>query len=332
MMRGSILAASLVGVSAFKSYIMKNSQVIGGDHHSELLEIDMDSKTERMVNNELTATTDFVKGSAVCGNTWYGIGTQMSGGNVIAQVDITTGELKVTNVGGLWFQIHCGATNNVLYAVTAINSPPEFAVVKLTLGGEYPQTDVVMEFPPVLWGGWPSSFTFSGNELQANFAVQKKGASVAHDGEVYRVDLATGNITMHKQYAKGFLRSSGVPYFVRHIEGGMTSTGVFSDEELQNKMKLCNVDFSGNSAKVSNCKSLTDDWWASGIPSSQECGDGLHYFPSIGGRTDSYQPIDAGNMVTGEVHEAYQFQGRFYGEGAEFYLGTHACVQSPVTV
>merc|ERR1712048_1222025 len=142
---------------------------------------------------------------------------------------------------------------------------------------------------------------------------------VAHDGEVYRVDLTTGDITMHKQYAKGFLRASGVPYFVKHTEGAMTTTGVFSDKELQDKFRLCNVDFSGEKAQVSNCKALEADWWAGGIPSSQECGDGLHYFPSIGGRTESFQPIDAGNMVTGEVNEAYRFNGRFGYEEAKYY-------------
>lgn len=323
MFRGSVLAASFVSASAFKSYIMKNSKVVGGNN-SQLLEIDMDGKTERVVNNELTAETDFVKGSTVCGNTWYGIGSQ-NAGNVIAQVDITTGQLTITHVGGLWYQIHCGSTDNVLYAVTAINSPPQFALLKLTLGGEKVKTDVITEFPPVLWDGWSSSFTFSGNELQANFPV-KVHSEFAKDGEVYRVDIRTGEITMHKQYSKGILRSSGVPYFVRHTEGAVLSTGVFAAEEGHKDLKLCNVDFGGDKAKVSKCKDLPEDWWASGIPSSQECGDGLHYFPSIGGRMPSYQPIDAGNMVTGEVHEAYQLQGEFGGEGFRWYIGTHACV------
>merc|ERR1711907_400899 len=118
------------------------------------------------------------------------------------------------------------------------------------------------QFPDVLWGGWPSVFTFSGNELQANFPVQGKLESIAHGGEVYRMDITTGEITMHKVYDGGALKKAGVPYFIKHTEGAMSTTGIFSEEELTGKLKLCQVDYSGKEASVSKCKKLPEDWWA----------------------------------------------------------------------
>jgi len=328
---------SVVAVSAHKSYVMKVSQVIGGDN-SQLLEIDTEAQTERVINADLTAETDFVKGSVVCGNTWYGIGSSMQfGGNVIAQVDISTGNLTVTRVGGLWYHLKCTEQANELLAVVAAASPPEFALAKLTLGGEYPTTDIVGKFPAVLWDGWVQSFTFSGNELQANFAVKKRGSDIAKDGEVYRMDITTGNITMHKQYKAGFLRSSGVPYTILHTEGCMQARGIFSDEELVDKLKLCDVDYSGTDAKVTNCQKLGDwkspsQWWTSGALPLQCSDDGLYYFPSEGGRTRAYEPLYGGDFASGEVVEKYQFQGSFIGTEPDFYIGTHTCVPAMATV
>lgn len=332
MLRLSALATCVVGSVAFKSYVMKVSQVIGGDN-SQLLEIDVEAQTERIVNSELTAETDFVKGSVVCGNTWYGIGSSMSAvGNVIAQVDLVTGQLNISKLGGLWYQLKCGEEKNQLYAVSAINSPPQFALVNLTLGGEYPQIDVIGEFPDVLWGGWPSVFTFSGNELQANFPVKGRMESTATGGEMYRMDITSGEITMHKVFDGGFLKSSGVPYFIKHVEGSMTTTGIFAKEELTGDLSLCQVDYSGKKASVSKCKALPSDWWSSGALPLECSDDGLHYFPSIGGRTESYEPINAGSMLTGDVKEAYELKGEFLGEEPDYYIGTHVCIQEQMTV
>lgn len=325
MFSSTVIASSLLGASAFKSYVMKVSQVIGGDN-SQLLEIDMDTQTERIVNSELTAEIDFVKGSVVCGNTWYGIGSSFgAGGNVIAQVDVTTGNLNIINVGGLWYQLKCGSQPNELYGVTAVSSPPQFGLVKLTLGGEHPQTDVIGQFPDVLWGGWPSGFTFSGNELQANFPVKGKFQSKVKGGEMYRMDITTGEITMHKVYDG---KSGVVPYFIKHTEGAMSTTGIFSDEELSAKLKLCQVDYNGNKASVSKCKQLPKDWWAEGALPVQCADDGFHYFPSVGGRTDSYEPVNAVSLDTGDITEAYKLQGEFTGEEPSYYIGTHTCAQA----
>jgi len=332
-----VLAATLAGVSAHKSYVMKVSQVIGGAN-SQLLEIDTDAQTERVVNEELTAEIDFVKGSAVCGDTWFGIGSSITqGGNVIAQVDIPTGKLTQTNVPGLWYQLKCGDTENELYAVSAVSSPPKFALVKLTLGGEFPQVDVVGEFPDVLWVGWPQAFSFSGNELQANFGVKARQDSSAKNGEVYRMDIRTGEITMHKQYKVGFLRSSGVPYTILHEEGGMKTRGIFSEEEGADKLKLCDVDYTGNDAKVSNCEKMGDWhstglWWTKAALPLRCSDDGLHYFPSLGGRTATYEPLFGGNWQTGEVTEKYQIQGDYDREDPRYYIGTHACALPEVRV
>jgi len=325
----AIAVTALLEAQAFKSYVLKNSQVIGGDN-SQLLEIDIDAQTERVVNSELTAQTDFVKGSVVCGNTWYGIGSQQ-GKNSIAQVDLSTGKLTVTDVWGLWYQLRCGDQPNELYAVTAVSSPPKFALVKQTFG-EHTQTDVIGEFPEVLWGGWVSIFTFSGNELQANFPVKGRLEQIASGGEMYRMDITTGNITMHKEYSAGFLGSSGVPYFVKHVEGAMTTRGIFGKEQGSASLKLCNVDFSGSKASVSKCQKLPEDYWADGASPVPCSSDGLHYFPSLGGLQESYEPINGYDLETGDFQEVYQVKGEFDQAFPDFYVGTHTCVSSTETV
>lgn len=327
----TIAASLLLEADAFKSYVMKNSQVIGGQN-SQLLEIDMDTKVERIVNNDIDANMNFVKGSVVCGNTWYGIGSQFqSGPNVIAQVDLSTGQLAVTEVHGLFYQLKCGDNAEELYAVVAVSSPPIFALVKQILG-ESPRTDVIAQFPEVLWGGWVSIFTFSGNELQANFPVKSRSQSSAKGGEVYRMDITTGNITMHKQYKGGFLKSAGVPYFVKHTEGSMTATGIFSKEQGSEDLKLCNVDYSGSEASVSECKTLSKDWWSTGALPVQCSNDGLHYSPSKGGRQAGYEPINGYNMEAGDFQEVFQVEGDFEGMEARWNLGTHTCVSSAQVV
>jgi len=142
---------------------------------------------------------------------------------------------------------------------------------------------------------------------------------------------------MHKQYKAGFLRSSGVPYTILHEEGSMQTRGVFSNEQGADKLSLCDVDYAGKDAKVSNCQKLgdwksTSLWWTKGALPVRCSGDGLHYFPSLGGRTATYEPLYGGNFQTGEVTEAYQLQGDYHEEEPKFYIGTHTCAPSDVTV
>jgi hypothetical protein len=317
MFRFVTLAAT---ASATKLLVVDNSNVVGGGINTTLVEVDLETQTERVINDQIRDQFDFVRGSIACGNTWYGIGSVLPN-NLLAVVDLTTGDLKIWPVQGLWYDLKCGATEKDLLAVTATGSPPVFSLTKVTLEqsdiSAYPQTETVGTFPDFLWGGWPSIFHFSENELQVT-APRKANildTNIA-SGEVFRMDINTGEVTMHKKI-KG---TPGVPYYFKHAGGDVKTTGIFAKQEGSAETKLCEVDFSGAEIKVSNCKKDAR-WWAVGKPPVQCGSDTRYHWASVGAQQDKADmPIFSADLDTGDIEQTY-----FLAFGQDHYVGTHTC-------
>lgn len=343
MFRSTLLAGcacvAYAGSTA-KLLVVNNSKVIGGgskgddSEMSELLMVDLQEQTQVVVNKQLPPEYDFVKGSVTCGTKWYGIATNFGAGNLIATVDLKTGVLEgIDPVPGLWYALKCGEQEGELLAVTAVGSPPKFGLVRLTLTGGSPVTDAIGEFPSVLWGGWVSIFSFSGNELQATFPVKKRLQKSAKSGEIYRMDVTTGQITMHKEIKDGFT-AIGVPYWIKHVEGDSNTVGLFADEQGSSKLKFCDVDLSGDKVQVSKCKQADHGWWANGATPVQCPSDDMFYFPSKGATAYDYEPIMGVNLETGELVDSYHLN-YIYGapsEVSDYYIGSHACLASVSTL
>jgi hypothetical protein len=159
--------------------------------------------------------------------------------------------------------------------------------------------------------------------------VKKSTQSSVKDGEVYRMDLESGKITMHKA-VESCVGCPAVPYHLQHTGSDDKGHGVFSTEEGRMELSFCEVDFRGSEVKVSKCKKCSDNsWWASGQPPLTCGGDKLNYFASVGRITDSYQPILGADVDTGDLTDVMHFSGHY---GEEYRIGSMTCSQAAVTL
>lgn len=322
------LALSLAVAEATKLLVVDNSNVVGGPN-TTLVEIDLEAQSTRAITDQLPSIYDFVRNSLACGNTWYCIGSALPM-NYLAVVDMTSGEFKMWPLQGLYYDLKCGDSEDELLAVTAEGNPPVFSLTKVTLQqsdiSAYPVTQQIGQFPEgLLWGGWTSIFHFSDTELQATFP--RKGGMMDQDvksGEVVRMDIKTGEITMHKNIHG----TPGVPLYIKHLGGDSTSTGLFAKAELEGEPRFCQVDFTGKDIKVSNCGKRDERFWNGGNAPVQCGSDPLFHFPSVGAQDDkAHMPILSADMETGELTTAYAID---FGE--DHYVGTHTCAPSASSV
>lgn len=181
-------------------------------------------------------------------------------------------------------------------------------------------SQVIGSFPKVFWGGWPSIFSVSDGILWASFPVKGVLSPHPNSGEVYKMDMASGKVTMHKK----FKSNVGQPYFIAASQGDKT-TGVFAKQAGGGKFQLtfCNVDLSGSDGEVTDCKPDAS-WWGWGRPLIQCGSDPLYYFASDGRATDKYEPILGADMKSGELTDSFHLDYA-YKAGAQFYVGAMAC-------
>lgn len=325
----ALFAAS---AQATKLLVVDNSKITGPDRNTSLVEIDLEAQSSREVTSDLPGFYDFVRGSIACGNTWYGIGSALPQ-NFLAVVDLASGDVqKVWPLQGLYYDLKCTETDGELLAVTSTGSPPVFSLTKLTLQqsdiSAYPLTEEIGQLPEgVLWGGWPSIFHFSDNELQATFP-RKNGPmdTQVTSGQIIRMDIKTGEVTMNKNI-KG---TPGVPMYIKHTGGESTSVGLFAEHEGEAHAKLCHVDFSGKEIKVSKCGKQDMRFWDIG-KSPVQCGsDPLYYWPSVGAQDDkAHMPIFGLDFDSGEITTKYNID---FGDADAHYVAHHTCSPSASTV
>jgi hypothetical protein len=317
------VAASLGSAAEATSLVFVNgSRVIGGDEMGQLMEIDVDAKSTRILCDQLPPEWNFLSGAVTCGQKWYGLATRFPNGG-IASVDLSSGAFEgVTMLNFVPDALTCGEQSGEV--LVAGFSGSSFALMKV---GVKDGTAVsIGTFPEdALWGGWQSIFQFHGEELQATFPKKGFLASDPNTGEVYRMNTRTGEITMHKQI-KG---TPGAPYYLQHSDSGST-TGLFGHaKEDAWELSFCVVDLAASEVQVSRCQKVDVNWWGSGRAPVQCPGDALHYFVSIGGRMGSYTPIFGANMEDGslakEFHLDYAYGDISTGHISDYYEGSVAC-------
>jgi len=329
--RVSLLLAALGSVHATKLMVVNASNVIGGGRSGQLLEVDLESKATRTIVEGLESELEWIRPSVTCGTKWYSLPTLFPEGAYLATVDLANSTYEGKRpLDFLPFALKCGKSENELLTVAGSGSPPQFSLMKLDLSGDTLATETIGTFPDVLWGGWLSIFHFSDTELQAAFPVKSKAKAAAKGGEVYRMDIETGEITFHKK-VKSCMGCPSVPYHLQHTGGDAKGHGVFATEEGQATLSFCEVDYSGSEVKVSKCKKDADkSWWAIGRPPVQCPRDKLNYFGSIGFRTASYEPILGADMDSGDLIDAVHLSGDYAGDEHENYVGSMTCSSSAV--
>jgi hypothetical protein len=267
----------------------------------------------------------------VCGDKWYSLPTEFPTGAYLATVDLSTGNYEGRQaLSFLPFGLKCSSREGELLTVAGTGSPPRFSLVKLNVSDV--STELVGEFPDVLWGGWMSGFHFSDTELQASFPVKSKLSDTARGGEVFRMDLQTGEITFHKS-VKSCLGCPAVPYHLQHLGGDAAGHGVFASEEGRAELSFCRVDYSGNDVKVSNCQADKDkSWWAMGRQPVRCTGDKRDYFASFGSIATGFEPVLGADMDTGDLADAVHLPGPYADEQPEYYIGTMSCAAQAAVV
>jgi len=322
--RAGVLATSLCGAFGTKLLVVNASNVVGGNKTGHLLEVDLETKATRTVATGLEAQLEWIRTSVVCGDKWYSLPVEFPVGAYLATVDLSTGTYEGTQaLSFLPFGLKCGDQDGELLTVSGTGSPPQFKLVKLNVSDA--STTVIGEFPDVLWGGWLSIFHFSENELQASFPVKSKSQESAKGGEIFRMDLKTGEITFHKQ-VKACRGCPAVPYHLQHLGGDAAGHGVFATQEGIDELSFCQVDYSGSTVKVSHCKKDEDRyWWGMGRQPVQCDGDKLNYWASMGGLSSGYEPIFGADMDTGDLTDAVHLEGPYDDEQPEYLIGSMAC-------
>jgi len=314
---------------------VNGSQVVGGAD-SQLLELDFDAKTSRVVlDSGLGATWSFVDGSVVCGDLWYGVASNFPVGMAIAIVDISSPTGKLVGIQSLDFKPHhikCGKAFGELITVGADNGNPTtfhlYRVSNLT-SAVSPTSTIIGTFPKVGWAGYPSIFQFTEDSLYVHFSKHVGIFDTGFNtGEMFKMDLATGSISIHKQYEG----APGMPVFVTSSDG--KSWGVFGKptggDEHAYDYSLCQVDASGSKVKVSQCKKDTErKWFNIQIPATCP-GDNKYYFHSAGSQTHSDTPFFAADMSSGDLAQVFDLQGDFVYP-SEYYAGAMTCSASSST-
>merc|ERR1719440_491170 len=178
-------------------------------------------------------------------------------GMAIAMVDISNTTGKLLGIQALDFKPHhvrCGKKGELLTIGADDGSPTTFHLYRIAnlTSPAGPTSTIVGTFPKVGWAGYPSIFQFTEYSLYAHFS---KHVGIFADGyntgEFFKMDIATGNITTHKQYEG----APGMPVFVAPSDG--KSTGAFGKPTGKTPpydYYFCNVDVSGRKVKVSGCK------------------------------------------------------------------------------
>ena len=292
-----------------KLLFINGSRVVGGGLNTELISLDLSSKTTKKVSTNISSIFDYVSSSVVCGGTYYAVGTQAPVAMGIVAVDIATGKATMhPTESKLAHALACSPTEGkLLMVMSEFTQPPTFSLREYSVANQ--STEVIHTFPKVSWGGWDSTFSFAKTgELWATFAL---GSDIMKQtsGELFIVDTATGKVKEHKK-----MRGAGMPYLVTPSDGDkflwvLAKNGVSSAAE---DLITCMADKSGFfGIKVSDCKP-TKWLWGMGLPPAI-CGGTTYVAATVG--MDPSVPIysisASGNttqVTTIDVKsESYQF-------------------------
>jgi len=271
----------------------------------------LEAKTSRMVlETGLDAKWNLKDGSVVCGDLWYGAAYNQDG-QAIAVVDISKSQGKLIGIKALDIRplrMKCGKQFDELIIVGADNgragSPTTFHLVRVgNLTSAVAPTSRIIGAFPKLKPWLASSFQFTEDSLYAHFPQHNHSQQLYDDGEVFKMDLTTGNIVTHKQYEG----SPGMPVFVAPSDG--KSSGVFAkprdDGYFGYIYYFCQVDASGSEVKVFQCRKDTDQKWFN-VQISASCdGDNKYFFHSLGSETQEYTPIYGIDMSSGDLSDIF---------------------------
>ena len=255
----SIIALGLTTtVGSTKLYMMNNTKVVPGT--SSLLEYDTTTNNYVVISKDSSlqaSVNDCIDAAVVCGNTWYGVWTDVPVNDGIVSIDLKTGKRQYLGPGMDGGVIHhalgCNNDDNTLYTLaskTNNGKPVTFHVTSYNPANGTATT--ITDLPDVDFAGFDNSFGFTSDGMLYAVFPNNEFEPKVTSGDLFLINAKTGGESTKYALPSDLGMSLGLWATADSstFKGGFVKQG-----PLKMTNKLCDIKLSTEGeASVSNCE------------------------------------------------------------------------------